>query len=181
MAAGHCCIRQYSHILRASQQLPKGNTCRPWNLDIKFIQRRHKYFAPGNRGFYFPDKKMGLEKQLQPEDDLTLLQKMSEGLEICKREIPLWKQEWLRRIHFDEDYMMKHNDYQYFAKFNKESVSQWSVSADSQVSDGKSTAELTLSPSGKGLFHGVLNTEPLKDGYTKKSGFCNISSPKKKV
>lgn len=170
---GHCCS-----LLRASHQLLQ-------NLKIPCVvpiaahlqQKRHKMRATGNRGFYFPDKKMGLEKQMKEEQPMTVLKQMSEGLEILKRGVPKLTQQWKDNFNFDRDFVMQQNDYEYFAKFDEKTVKTWSATADSDMSEGKSTAKFTVSPSGKGLFHGYLNTEPVKDGITKKTGYCNISAP----
>ena len=148
---------------------------------ISYCQKRYKYPGTGSRGFYFPDKKMGREEDMSDEHKMSTVKQMSEGLEIIKRGLPKWKKDFYGRLNFDENFMMEHNDFEYFTKFNSNTVKQWSVTSDAEASCGKSSANLTTSPSGKGLFCGYLNLEPVQDGYTKKSGFCNISAPPNKV
>lgn len=149
------------------------------NIDL--IQKRLRYVGPGHRGFYFPDRKMGREKEMSDESEMSTVKQMSEKIENLKRGYPKWKADFFSRLSFDKNLIMSHNDFEYLAKFNSDTVKQWSVTGDSDTGVGYSTAEFITSPSGKGLFCGQLNLEPVQDGHTKKSGFCNISAPPNKV
>jgi len=52
----------------------------------------------------------------------------------------------------------------------------WDTLADGDHNEGFSRCELTISPTGKALFHGFVNTTPPKDGRVKYGGFCVMKS-----
>ncbi|KAF2349324.1 NADH:ubiquinone oxidoreductase intermediate-associated protein 30 [Trinorchestia longiramus] len=52
----------------------------------------------------------------------------------------------------------------------------WVVTTDSDNNEGLSTARLTTSPAGHGLFTGFLNTKVPKDGKLFHTGYCNMNS-----
>lgn len=108
----------------------------------------------------------------------SLLDEISDGIEVIKKGIPDFKKEIIDGLNCDVDFLVGHGDFEYFYRFaGKESLNSWLVSADRDSDQGKSTAHLTLSPAGKGLFHGYLNTEVPKDGISQRAGYCNIRSP----
>ncbi|PBC33826.1 complex I intermediate-associated protein 30, mitochondrial [Apis cerana] len=59
---------------------------------------------------------------------------------------------------------------------SQKSLDQWIVNSDSDYKYGYSSAKLELSSHGYGIFHGILNTTPVKDGITTDSGYCNITT-----
>lgn len=59
---------------------------------------------------------------------------------------------------------------------SQKSLDQWIVNSDSDYKHGYSNAKLELSSHGYGIFHGTLNTTPVKDGKTTDSGYCNITT-----
>ena len=62
-------------------------------------------------------------------------------------------------------------------KFSKDmDMAQWIVTSDSDHNEGYSSASLSLSPTGKGLFSGNLSTQTVRDGQVKRSGYCNFRS-----
>lgn len=64
---------------------------------------------------------------------------------------------------------------------NKESLSQWITTSDSDHNEGKSSCSLNLNRQGRGVFSGIINTEVPKDGRTKKAGYCNMRSIRARV
>ncbi len=52
----------------------------------------------------------------------------------------------------------------------------WIVTSDQDHNEGFSHCQMSLSPTGKGLFSGVLSTETVKDGKVKYAGYCNFHS-----
>lgn len=112
----------------------------------------------------------------------TLLEEISDGLEIIKKGIPQYKQEWIEKFYVDTDFFPEHGDFEYFQRFTgNESLKGWMLSTDQDTDQGKSTATLTTTSSGTALFKGYLNTDVPKDGITKRAGYCNIRSPYNKI
>ena len=50
----------------------------------------------------------------------------------------------------------------------------WVVTADQDHDEGFSSASLSVSPAGRGLFTGVLSTQIPKDGKIPRAGYCNM-------
>lgn len=144
--------------------------------EISLQQRRWKQMEQqSNIQFYHP------KKQRLPRKG-SLLDQVSDGIEIIKKGIPEYKKELIEGLNFDVNLLPKHGDFEYFQKFDgNESLKNWLVSTDMDSDQGKSTAAFTVSPAGKGLFHGHLNTEVPKDGISQRAGYCNIRSPYKKM
>ena len=61
--------------------------------------------------------------------------------------------------------------------FNKNTnFDEWIVTSDVDHNEGHSRSQLTLSPTGKGLFSGFLSNKTVKDGKVKYAGYCNMRS-----
>ncbi|WAR20246.1 hypothetical protein MAR_002084, partial [Mya arenaria] len=102
--------------------------------------------------------------QLRGKDDRSLFKVLTDGLDIIRVGIPKFKKEMRDKINFDFDGRRDHGDFEYFVKFDEKIINSWFVSADSDSGDGKSRAELIVSPNIKALFCGNLITEVPQDG-----------------
>ncbi|OWF37584.1 complex I intermediate-associated protein 30, mitochondrial [Mizuhopecten yessoensis] len=71
-----------------------------------------------------------------------------------------------------------HGTYDYLWKFGgQQSIENWTLTADRDNLEGKSSANLTVSKDNNALFHGYLCQEVPQDGVSKSAGYCNIRSP----
>lgn len=64
---------------------------------------------------------------------------------------------------------------------NELDLKKWIVTSDKDNEEGQSECQLTISPSGKGVFSGNLCLEVPKDGRVQRTGYCNIRSIRAKV
>ncbi|XP_074652246.1 complex I intermediate-associated protein 30, mitochondrial-like [Tubulanus polymorphus] len=102
------------------------------------------------------------------------------GLNDMKKEFAMLGREMKAKIEMDVNIMIEHGDYEYIWKADRPQAfkdKSWIVSADSDHGEGRSVANFDMSKEKKGLFHGTLDTRPIKDGVIKKAGYCNIRSP----
>ncbi|CAL7951120.1 unnamed protein product [Xylocopa violacea] len=117
----------------------------------------------------------------KPPKDLTFLQRLRRACSEFKEELKLWKQEL--RCHYSlHSAIVPPYELDIVWKFDgtQKSLDQWIVNSDKDYNHGFSIANLELSPSGTGIFHGTLDTRIPKDGQTARSGYCNITSVKKR-
>lgn len=122
-------------------------------------------------GLYEPKKPI-------PPHEGTLLEEISDGLEIIKRDIPKFKQECIDKLKCDINVNVNHGDFEYFERFNTpESINEWVVSADSDSDQGKSLAYMTHTDRNTSIFYGNICQEVPKDGVTERAGFCSMRSP----
>ncbi|WAR20244.1 CIA30-like protein [Mya arenaria] len=155
------------------------SAARSKNSGITYCQARH-YSAKMPKSNLIMSMQGPKRSQLRGKDDRSLFKVLTDGLDIIRVGIPKFKKEMRDKINFDFDGRRDHGDFEYFVKFDEKIINSWFVSADSDSGDGKSRAELIVSPNKKALFCGNLITEVPQDGVTKRSGFCNLSSPSNK-
>ncbi|XP_052767569.1 complex I intermediate-associated protein 30, mitochondrial-like [Mya arenaria] len=155
------------------------SAARSKNSGITYCQARH-YSAKMPKSNLITSMQGPKRSQLRGKDDRSLFKVLTDGLDIIRVGIPKFKKEMRDKINFDFDGRRDHGDFEYFVKFDEKIINSWFVSADSDSGDGKSRAELIVSPNKKALFCGNLITEVPQDGVTKRSGFCNLSSPSNK-
>lgn len=116
----------------------------------------------------------------KPSEQLTFLQRLRKACSELKGEFKLFKQElrhnWSRQSTIAPPY-----EHDIVWKFDgtQKSLDQWIVNSDKDYNHGFSSANLELSPSGTGIFHGTLDTRIPKDGKTIRSGYCNITTVRK--
>lgn len=60
-------------------------------------------------------------------------------------------------------------------------LNKFVTTCDSDHNEGYSSCAFDMSPAGRGLFHGYLDTRTPKDGRIKKSGYCAIRSKRVRV
>lgn len=131
------------------------------------------------RTSFFNRYRKGPHKENNPEFDtkrwfLDLFTK--EGMQELKRDIKMYASkpftiEFTKRVEPDTTDIFEHFD-------SRESIKRWKALSDRDSLHGYSTAKFTLSPSGHGLFHGVVDNTLPDDGMTANSGFVCLAGPK---
>nr|CAG4648743.1 EOG090X091L [Polyphemus pediculus] len=127
------------------------------------------------RNFHEADRKSGYNRNNRKRPAKELIR---EGLKDLKTEIRLWTDEWKEHLQMDPVMGMPipgEVDAQWTFNSNS-SFDKWIVTSDRDHGEGYSTCSLALSPTGKGLFSGVLSTQVVKNGKVKKAGYCNMKS-----
>lgn len=137
--------------------------------------QRKLHLSCKNHGlFHESNPKSGYEKG----DERPVKDKIRQGLKELKKEIKLWNNEWKEHFQMDPVLGMPtpgEIDTQW--TFNPETdLTQWVVTSDQDNNEGYSNSQLTISPTGKGLFSGNLSTQLIKDGKVKRAGYCNMKS-----
>ena len=157
--------------------IANNNLSRKPHFIIYSIRRHYaQQMGRSNLGLSIP-RRFGRENEVVPKDNRSLTDMLFDGLDVIRDGIQKFTEENKTIYAQEYDFMFLHNDFKYFVKFNEHNIKKWSVTADSDTGDGKSTAELRLTPNGTALFCGNLNTELIQDGVSKMAGHCNISSP----
>lgn len=129
--------------------------------------------------FWEREKKSGYKTAL-PEPSKK--QMIMDGLKELKSEINLWKEEMKEKFESDPLLVFRPGETDIVFNFkDKSSLDKWVVTTDMDHNEGKSTAKLELSNSGAGLFHGVVNSEHIKDGVIKRTGYANIRTKRVRV
>ncbi|WAR20242.1 CIA30-like protein, partial [Mya arenaria] len=139
------------------------SAARSKNSGITYCQARH-YSAKMPKSNLITSMQGPKRSQLRGKDDRSLFKVLTDGLDIIRVGIPKFKKEMRDKINFDFDGRRDHGDFEYFVKFDEKIINSWFVSADSDSGDGKSRAELIVSPNKKALFCGNLITEVPQDG-----------------
>ncbi|XP_018784615.1 PREDICTED: complex I intermediate-associated protein 30, mitochondrial [Bactrocera latifrons] len=122
--------------------------------------------------FWEKEKKSGYTSNvtLPSRKDLIV-----EGFRELKKEIQLWKDEMKEKIDSDPILVYRPGETDVVFNFKNESAfDTWIVTTDADHREGKSTAKLEMSSGGAGLFHGNVNSEHVKDGIVKRTGYANI-------
>lgn len=134
---------------------------------------RHRFYNPTPEGTEYTDKVM---KRVSKSEYL------GNKIKGVPREFLKWTDEWRDVFRMDPTCGRLHGDYQVMWRFNnKAAISEWMVSCDKDIDEGKSECEFVLSPQGTGVFRGKVSTELNKAGQAKRTGYCNIASPIKTV
>ncbi|XP_014675949.1 PREDICTED: complex I intermediate-associated protein 30, mitochondrial-like [Priapulus caudatus] len=159
-------------ILFRQPRLRNCNVISPLMLPIRSASGSQKSIT-----VWEPSRKSSKRYEVSGGKPMTKLEHMKHGFQVLKDEIVSWKEEQMERLRCDPLASFQHGDYETIWKFNSlDPINKWIVSTDKDHNIGKTEAKLELSPGRKALFHGLLNTEPPKDGYHAKSGFANIMS-----
>nr|XP_053657429.1 complex I intermediate-associated protein 30, mitochondrial-like isoform X2 [Cherax quadricarinatus] len=139
----------------------------PWN---KAVTSRSISVAAAQNLFWEKDPKGGYgHKKKHSQKEL-----IRDGLKELRTELIKWKDE-VREKFEDDPIMVRPGDMDKIWILNsEESLEQWVVTSDKDHNEGFSSASLTLSPTGHGLFSGRINTQVPKDGRVKRAGYCNI-------
>ncbi|XP_054733502.1 complex I intermediate-associated protein 30, mitochondrial [Anastrepha obliqua] len=122
--------------------------------------------------FWEREKKSGYKTQLPLPSKKELI---VEGLRELKEEIKLWKEEMKEKLETDPILVYRPGEIDVVFNFKAENaLDKWVVTTDADHREGKSTASLELSAAGAGLFHGNVNSEQVKDGIVKRTGYANM-------
>ncbi|CAG0896112.1 unnamed protein product [Darwinula stevensoni] len=129
--------------------------------------------APLGPMFWEKDERSGYKSQL---DDVPRLKLVKDGLKMMPSECKKWIEEWKGKL-FGDFAMPRPGIPDNVWKFDSaEDLSKWTVTVDADNSEGFSSAELVLSPVGKGLFQGNLCTLVPREGRIKRTGYCAMKS-----
>lgn len=166
------------HISSPLRLLPKSfGTCR----HIIFPSTSTAFFHTTSvcRTFWEREKKSGYKTSL-PEPSKK--QMILDGLKELKSEIHLWKEEMKEKFESDPLLVFRPGETDIVFTFkDKSSLDKWTVTTDMDHNEGKSTATLELSNSGAGLFSGEVNSEHVKDGVIKRTGYANVRTKRVRV
>lgn len=127
-----------------------------------------------NRTFWEKDKKSGYSRNSKIKFP-SKKEQIVEGFKELKSEISLWKEEVAEKLRMDPIVVYRPGEVDVIYNFQeKKDVEKWVVSADSDHNEGKSKANLELTNADSGLFHGFVDSQYLKDGKIKRTGYANI-------
>lgn len=131
------------------------------------------------RTLWESDKKYGYRTEEPP---MTRWEQIKDGLSELKHEFRLFLQEIREKWESDPVMVFRKNETDVVFTFKSpESLDKWMVGSDSDHKEGRSTATLTLSPSGHGLFSGYVNSEQYRDGKVKRTGYASIRTLRVRV
>ncbi|XP_063992078.1 complex I intermediate-associated protein 30, mitochondrial [Diachasmimorpha longicaudata] len=131
-----------------------------------------KIFWEPNRRSGFPEISDYKEEKLNP------FQRIYKGyfqlLEECKK----LKAEIKSHLLVDPEMIIYPGevDVQWKFRGDPKILDQWVVTCDSDFNHGYSKAALSLSPTGAGLFSGIVDTRVPQDGKLHRAGYCNVKS-----
>lgn len=129
--------------------------------------------------FWEREKKSGYKTSL-PEPSKKQL--IIDGFKELREEIQLWKNEMKERLESDPILVYRPGETDIVFDFKeKQSLDKWTVTTDSDHAEGRSTATLGISNSKAGLFSGEVNSEHIKDGVVKRTGYANIRTKRVRV
>ncbi|KAF4527703.1 hypothetical protein B566_EDAN016370 [Ephemera danica] len=122
--------------------------------------------------FWERDRRGGYKSDVQMPSKTQLIR---DGLQQLKLEINLWQQEMKEKFESDPVLIFRPGEVDVQWQLNSpEALNRWITTSDKDHGEGHSHCELVMSPAGKGLFHGTLDTRVPKDGRIKKAGYCNV-------
>lgn len=125
--------------------------------------------------FYEPDPKSGYVDRTKKV--LTEMEHVRQGFWQLKDEFKLLYAECREGLHFDPIQTNRAGETDVLWRFDRpEALEKWVVTSDSDYNEGFSKCSLTINKLGKGLFAGVLDKRPPKDGKTKRAGYCNMAT-----
>ncbi|XP_067630328.1 complex I intermediate-associated protein 30, mitochondrial [Eurosta solidaginis] len=138
----------------------------------KVAKCRSIYTTAIRSAFWEKDKKSGYQTKIAEPSKKELI---LDGLRELKGEIKLWKEEIKEYFEGDPVLIFRAGETDVVFNFKTENaLDKWVVTTDADHGEGKSTATLELSATGAGLFHGNVNSEHVKDGIIKRTGYANI-------
>ena len=149
------------------------------NRNALLVPRQHPIKVPTQGMFWEPDRKGGYDTKVNKAPKEIL----KEGMQMIRPEFKKWREEWEEKLRCEAPFhYLEDGDFDIVWQFEGEkALKHWTVTADSDHSEGKSKAQFGISKTNKALFTGVINNEPPKDGIIKKAGYANIRSPRQMV
>ncbi|OXA60119.1 complex I intermediate-associated protein 30, mitochondrial [Folsomia candida] len=135
----------------------------------------NRFWESSPRGEYRDQKKFAKEYE---KEQLKKLWGLKDGFRDLRDEVFKWTKEVKDHVTGDDSHLwVIHGDRDPVWTFNnKNTLSQFQAFSDSDHNEGFSKCELVMSPTGKGLFQGFVNTRPPKDGRVKYAGYCIMKS-----
>ncbi|KAK3913505.1 Complex I intermediate-associated protein 30, mitochondrial [Frankliniella fusca] len=167
-------------LLEKTLYFSNQNLQRKRNLDIAanffHTTRSHckKYNVNRSGGTFFETSKRG---GYEVEDDLSFWEHAKRGARMLPNETKKLVSEV--QYYFSADIPREGCPQvnlldKYFEFGSPESLENWSVACDQDYDGGFSTAEVSLMPSGTGLFSGNICTRVPKTGEIENSGYANL-------
>lgn len=130
------------------------------------------------RTFWEKEKKSGYSSPVFPSKKELIV----DGFKELKSEIALWKEEVAEKLRMDPIVVYRPGEVDIVYDFHdKSDIEKWVVTADSDHNEGKSTASLELTNAESGLFQGFVDSQFLKDGKIKRTGYANMRTLRVKV
>ena len=151
--------------------------CKTKNVYI--LPCSYVHTTPVCKTFWEREKKSGYKTALPEPSKKTMI---LDGLKELKAEIELWSEEMKEKFESDPILVFRPGETDIVFNFkDKSALDKWIVTTDMDHNEGKSTAALELSNAGAALFHGVVNSEHVKDGVIKRTGYANIKTKRVRV
>lgn len=137
-----------------------------------------KISAPANKLtqrclFWEKERKGGYDTR----EKVSPIQHIKHGFQELKCEIKLWTQEVKETLKADPLLIARPGETDLLWCFNDQKVlDKFITTCDSDHNEGYSSCGFDVSPAGRALFHGYLDTRVPKDGRIKKAGYCALRS-----
>ncbi|XP_036323109.1 complex I intermediate-associated protein 30, mitochondrial [Rhagoletis pomonella] len=140
---------------------------------LKSVSDRHFIHTSAIRStFWEKEKKSGYKTEVTLPSRKQLI---VDGFRELREEVQLWKEEMKEKFESDPILVYRPGEIDVVFDFKDETaLDKWVVTTDADHREGKSMAKLELSAAGAGLFHGDVNSEHVKDGIVKRTGYANI-------
>jgi len=136
--------------------------------------RSYYYGKHGPRGEY--------TKVEEEVEKLSRTEVIRMGLSILKDELKVWANEVKEKIEADPIIFRRPGEIDIAFRFDgDECDKKWIATCDQDHREGYSNCTFAQTPYGSSLFHGNISNRVPKDGRTKKAGYCNITSVRKRV
>lgn len=156
-------------LLKSGNCLWKNCGCLTSDIHTNSVQRT----------LWESDKRQGYKSE---EPQQSFWESVKDGFGELKHEIRLFLKETREKWESDPVLVFRRNETDVVFTFKTpESLDKWMVGADSDHKEGRSTASLTLSPSGHGLFSGYVNSQHFQDGKVKRTGYASIRTLRVRV
>lgn len=168
-------IRSIHRLLSFKNGLSKYNSHKAINYcSVQFV-----HTSSIQRTFWESDKKYGYKSDEPPP---TFLERVKDGFGDLKDEFKLFFEEVREKWESDPVMVFRKRETDVVFTFKTpESLDKWMVGSDSDHGEGRSTASLTLSPSGHGLFSGHVNSELYRDGKVRRTGYASLRTLRARV
>ncbi|CAB3365269.1 Hypothetical predicted protein [Cloeon dipterum] len=143
-------------------------------LKLGYSSSRQSFHTSARNQIYDKDSKGGFRK----EGDLNFpsrTEMIRDGFKQLKGEIMLWKEEVKEKLAMDPLMVARKGEVDVQWHFNNpEELAKFQLNSDKDHNHGYSTCEFKMSPSGKGLFTGFIDTRVPKDGIINTAGYCSM-------
>ncbi|OQV16597.1 Complex I intermediate-associated protein 30, mitochondrial [Hypsibius exemplaris] len=130
--------------------------------------------------FYEPDERGGYRSFIEYENwyDRFRLSQIKARYRWYLRGFRTLGQELRKYARLDPMEYLRHGDVRMVHDLrNAAEHDSWIVTADSDYDQGRSWGEFSITQHQTGVFSGILNQEPVKDGHTKAAGYVNLRAP----